>query len=484
MRVRAVVAGGLLSCVGTMSGALEARGADAPTATPSASAPAARAGDAGMSLAELERLLAPLGDPSIDARRAAAKSIAELGGDATSAVAQKLAELRKTSGAAAQASMRALRDQLGGKANDKSFDLVEALIALGAKLSGETRAALTEASLLRALAHIGTTPATRDLVIASSDAGGAFKVEIARLVMQLGERAVAALVEARKDSDQRQWAGNMLDALGKRLPGDAVQTKDNQVLSDVLRAYGGVKDLDAIPVILSFVNSDRAQVRAAARDALAAYGQDAIWKLREAFAALTGKPANDALTAPQLARELFDAYDRFRLQEVYALLDDGLAKQRAGQIEEAAAAFDRVLARQPMLDRRADMVPGYVQLAQSLESRDRPRALAYLRKALRLDETGPRAAEIQSEVLYLEGEELLAGGIADADVFRRAVALDPGNARAQAEVTRLEAQSETKQSSVQRWAAAAAVFALASAGIILFGGRRRAPQAPRRARTK
>ena len=436
-----------------------------------------------MSLAELERLLAPMGDPNVDARRAAAKSVSELGGDATSAIAQKLAELRKTGGAPAQASMRALRDQLGAKTNDKSFDLIEALIAQGAKSSAEARAALTEACLLRALAHVGTTPAARQLVMASSDAGGAFKVEIARLVMQLGERAVAALVEARKDSELRAWAGNLLDALGKRLPGDAVQTKDNQVLSDVLRAYGSVKDLDAIPVILSFVNSDRAQVRAAARDALAAYGQDAIWKLREAYAALTGKPANDGLTAPQLAKELFDAYDKFRLQEVYALLDDGLAKQRAGHLEDATAAFDKVLARQPMLDRRADMIPGYVQLAQSIEERDRPRALAYLRKALRLDETGPRAAEIQSEVLYLEGQELLARGIADADVFRRAVALDPGNVRAQAELTRLEAQADTKQNSLQRWAAAAAVFALAIAGIILFGGRR-APRDRTRSRAR
>ena len=58
-----------------------------------------------------------------------------------------------------------------------------------------------------------------------------------------------------------------------------------------------------MPVILSFVNSDRAQVRAAAREALAAYGQDAIWKLREAYAALTGKPANEGWTAPELANE-------------------------------------------------------------------------------------------------------------------------------------------------------------------------------------
>ena len=331
MRWRAAVASGLLWCASGLAESEDARAADAPSAMAPASVSAqTRPGDAGMSLAELDRLLAPFGDASLDARRAAAKVTSELGPEATPAIAQKLAELRKTSGAAAQASMRALRDQLGAKANDKSFDLIEALLAQG-KGTGdgrEARTALTEACLLRSLGHIGTTPAARQLVLASADAGGGFKAELTRIVMQLGERAVAALVEGRKDPDVRVWAGNMLDALGKRLPGDAVQTKDNQVLSDVLRAYGIVKDLDAIPVILSFVNSDRAQVRSAAREALAAYGQDAIWKLRESYAALTGKPANEGWTARELAKELFDAYDKFRLQEVYALLDDGLAKQK------------------------------------------------------------------------------------------------------------------------------------------------------------
>src|SRR5262249_52846763 len=148
-------------------------------------------------------------------------------------------------------------------------------------------------------------------------------------------------------------------------------TKDNQVLADVLHAYGVVKDLDAVPVILSFVNSDRAQVRAAARAALQAYGQDAIWKLKEAYFQLTGKAANEGWTAAELTKELFDAYDKYRLQEVYAMLDDGLAKQKAGQLADAVAAFDKVLARQPMLDRRGDMVAGYVQYAQTLEESDR-----------------------------------------------------------------------------------------------------------------
>ncbi|WP_336139508.1 HEAT repeat domain-containing protein, partial [Klebsiella pneumoniae] len=82
--------------------------------------------------------------------------------------------------------------------------------------------------------------------------------------------SIPALVETRKDSSSelRHWAYAQLEAMGKRIPGDAVQTKDNQVLADVLHAFGAIHDLDAVPVILSFVSSDRVQVRTAAREAL------------------------------------------------------------------------------------------------------------------------------------------------------------------------------------------------------------------------
>ncbi len=56
-------------------------------------------------------------------------------------------------------------------------------------------------------------------------------------------------------------ASDQLDVIGKTVPGEAVQTADNQVLADVLRAYGRARDADAARVIVSFANSDRVQVR-------------------------------------------------------------------------------------------------------------------------------------------------------------------------------------------------------------------------------
>ncbi|HEY8042038.1 MAG TPA: hypothetical protein VIF15_19680 [Polyangiaceae bacterium] len=448
--------------------------AEAPSAPASASATptaaASAAPESGLSAAELERTIAPLGRDAIDERRAAANALVSLGPDATGAIAQKLAELRKGGDGGVYAVVKAQRERAS---KESGTDLVELLLQL--KPDAATQRALTMTCLVRALAHAGTTPAARQIVLVASDAGGVLRPELGRQMKQLGDRAVAALIEAKKDPSQetRIWAANLLEAMGKRTAGDAVQTKDNQVLADVVHAYATVKDLDALPVVLSFVNSDRAQVRAAAREATLAYGQDGLWKLREAYAALTGDQAPDGITAADLAKKLFDAYDRYRLQEVYALLDDGLARQRENKLDEAVADFDRVLARQPLLDRRAEMAPGYLAYGQSLEATDRPAALAALRKALRLDEAGPQSSHARSEIAYLEGEDLLARGVADTEPFEQALALDPQNTRARAELDRLQAESESSKARGWRLAAAGVVLLLALAGIVVVGGRRK-----------
>jgi tetratricopeptide (TPR) repeat protein len=225
------------------------------------------------------------------------------------------------------------------------------------------------------------------------------------------------------------------------------------------------------------VNSDRIQVRGAAREALSQFGQDAVWKLREAYSNVTGKAAPEGWQSAQIAKELFAAYDRLRLQEVYGLLDEGLAKAQDGKLEEAVAAFDKVLARQPMIERRSEMVPAYVLYAQKIEESDPPKSLAVFRKAVRLWPESPRTTQIEAEIAYLEGKELLARGIADVEPFKRALTLDPGHEKARAELTRLEANIEERQERVRAFAAASAVIVVALVGILLFAGRRR----PRRA---
>ncbi|MBX3187168.1 MAG: hypothetical protein KF819_09140 [Labilithrix sp.] len=440
--------------------------ADAPSEEASKTAE-----EGGLSTEELDRMIAPLLADDADGRRNAAKALSELGQDAVPAIAKKLAELRKSSSVAVAAAIKQAKEN-----KSQDGDLCDALLKTPKGEGAGFKTALTTAALVRALAHAGTTPAVRQLVKLAGDHNGAFRPEITRVVRALGDKAVPALIETRKgsSSELRHWAYNQLEGMGKRIAGDAVQTKDNQVLADVLQAYGTIHDLDAVPVILSFVSSDRVQVRTAAREALTSYGQDAIWKLREAYANLTGKPAPDAWPASEVAKELFAAYDRFRLQEVYGLLEEGLAKEKQGNVDEAIAAFDKVLARQPMLDRRGEMVSAYVLYAQKIQDSDPAASLAAFRKAARLaPPEGPRVPQIKAEIAYLEGKDLLARGINDVEPFKRALALDPAHAKARAELDRLEATSVERHDRTRAVAGAGAVLLVAVIGILLFGGRGR-----------
>lgn len=455
--------------VGGLAFAQAPAGTALPTFAPSASATGASSGgDAMLSRAELDRMIGGLSAEGVDDRRAAAAALVALGADAVDVIGKKLADQRKGGDGGTYSAVKGVKER-----NGAGSDLLEGLVTMRPEPS--TTRALTTVALVRALAHAGTTPAVKLMVLVASDASGVLRPELGRQMKQLGDRAVAGLIEARRDPapETRAWAANLLEGMGKRTPGDVVQTKDNQALSDALRAYANIKDLDALPVVLSFVGSDRVQVRAAAREATLAYGQDAQWKLRESYAALTGEPAPDGVSAADLAKKLFDAYDRFRLKDVYALLDKGLAAAKDGNGKDAVAAFDEALARQPLLDRRAETVPTYVAWAESLLDTDKAGAQAYLRKALRLDPAGAQSSHVRSLLETLDGEDLLARGLDDTQPFETALALDPSNGRAKSDLDRIHAQLEMSRARGWRMLAAGVVLVLSIVGIVMVGGRKR-----------
>src|SRR5262249_51619721 len=160
----------------------------------------------------------------------------------------------------------------------------------------------------------------------------------------------------------------------------AVGTNDTQILADVLRAYGRTRDVDAVRVILSFANSDRVQLRDAAREAIAAIGEPGVWQLRDQYLGLTGNKPPKEWSWDRLARELFAIWDHQRLAELYKLMDDGVAATSAGKWSEAVEAFDKLLARSPLFDRRREMVKAYVERAKQVEDEHRGDAIDMLRK--------------------------------------------------------------------------------------------------------
>lgn len=342
------------------------------------------------------------------------------------------------------------------------------------------------AAMSRMLARIGTVEAARELVDVYVRFGEFLRVDTQLQLQKMGNKAVAALIEARRHRAEKisHWAERQLDALGKGIPGEAVNTTDYQVLADVLRAYGRVRDPDAARIVISFANSERAQVREAARQAVALFGDVASWQLRDAYETTVGKKPPRDWTWERTARELFGEYDRLRLSQVYALYEQGQAALDKRDYAAMRAAFDKVLARSPAFEHQADMAPAYLEYAKAFVDKDRPAAMLALYRAERIGRGTGVGPSAQSLLLTLQGEELLARGVADQLLFRRALELDASNQRAREVLSQIERGESKRQTQLGRYAGAGAIGAVALIAIAFIALRKRtrsAPEAPAQA---
>ena len=246
------------------------------------------------------------------------------------------------------------------------------------------------------------------------------------------------------------------------------QTQDQQALADVLRAYGRIRDPDAARIIISFANSERAQVREAARQAVAMLGEVSAWQLRDTYETIVGKKPPRDWTWERTARELFGEFDRLRLSRVYKLFDDGMAAQRAARLAEMRQNFDKVLARNPLFERRAEMAAGYLAYARKVADEDREQALDALRRAERISADETEEKKVRSLRLTLEAEQALAGGVADQLLARRAIELDASNERARELLARMERGELTKQTQMNRYGAVGAIAGAALLAILVI----------------
>ncbi|WP_438033530.1 hypothetical protein [Sorangium sp. So ce204] len=393
---------------------------------------------------------------------------------------------KKDAGDAKSAKKDTKADQSAKKGADDEKDegdWLDFMLAVARPRDSAWRDVVKLLAMERMLVAAGTTPAVRELIALHAYFGELLRIDLQRQVAKLRDKAVPALIEARQHDAKivQRWANKQLDLLGRAIPGEAIASNDTQILADVLRAYGRVRDVDAMRVILSFCNSDRARLRDAAREAISAIGEPGIWQLRDAYLDLTGVKPPREWSWDRVARELFGTYDRARLAEVYKLMDEGVAAASAGKPAEATDAFDKVLARAPLFERRKEMVDAYVERARSLSADRRDDALAMLRKALRLDAPGERAKKIEAEIAYLEGALLIERGTPDKFVLERAIELDPSHAGARAALTSLGDKVAERKSQTNRHIAAGAV-GLAAVLSMFFIARRRSAPSPARAR--
>jgi hypothetical protein len=329
----------------------------------------------------------------------------------------------------------------------------------------------------RMLGQIGTIEAVRGLIDIYVRFGEFLRVDTQLQLEHLGDKAIAGLIEARRHPAEKisKWAYRQLDARGKALPSDAVQTTDYSALADILRAYGRVKDPDAARIVVSFANSERAQIRDAARQAIALFGEVGAWQLRDTYEAVVGKKPPRDWTWERTARELFGEFDRLRMAEVAKLFETGNAARLKGDMNAMVAAFDRVLAQSPNFERREELIAGYLDFARKNADDKREAALQAVHRVDRLSIGSPEHNAVQSLLLTLQAETLEAQGIADQTLLRRAIELDPQNSRAKSVLSRLQ-RGEPKTNEKSRYAAAGAIglVALLGMGFVLF--RRRTPK--------
>jgi len=442
-----------------------------------AAAPVHGVADAAVS-AELEANIAKLGDPNPTTRLGAAEAIAQTSPEAFPALEARLSR----SPEAGPGPMWLVLDKLKKSGDGEGVDSMKAVA-----ISGNTAAHKSLALLLagvRACEKQGGVAGARVLVRLSMDHKGLLKPWSTAALKRMGDHAVAALIEVRRDSDKdlRSFANKQLDAMGKFLPSDAVQVHDPQALADVLTAFGKTKDPDAMRAIVPYLNAERAPVRDAARWAIAQYGPDARSILEETHDQFTGEKAGKDWPADRILKALVVAYDKVRLAEVFKLLDEGVAHRDAGRLEEAVASFDALLARAPQFERRAELASAYHELARRKESTDKPAARLLYAKAARLAVTTPLAATIEADLAVLDTRELLERGIADTSLLQKALALDPNHTAARDLLQRIENDARAREDRFRRFALAGFAGVVATVLGILLIGRKPAtpPPTPRR----
>jgi len=367
----------------------------------------------------------------------------------------------------------AARDDMrreGEKGKVETPDYLAMVAEYAAPNDESWQALVSVLAMSRMLVAVGNVEAARALVQIYVRFGEFLRVDIQKQLSELGDRAAPALIEAKKHPAAKisQWAERQLDQMGKAIASELVQTTDQQALADILRAYGRIQDPDAARIIVSFANSERAQVRLAARQSVRLLGEVGNWQLRETYQDIVGKTPPRDWPWKRTAQELFYQFDRLRLAQVHEFFEAGMAAQKKGDYDAARQAFDKVLSHNPMFDRRDEMVDGYLAYASQADDKHLDTALLSVQRAERINSDPKRQAKLESLRLTLEAEALLTRSLADQSLLRRALELDPDNQRARQGIAMIERGERVPRPEYSRYYGAGAIGIVGLAGILLI----------------
>jgi hypothetical protein len=435
----------------------------------------------GASLARLDLLIDQLLAPGSKTRADAAALVPEVDAAWLPAVAERFERVATTANKAAlELLLRNIKKRsrpaplAAGAKPSPAPALLELIVAHPDRTSASLRALTEVAAYSRMFEAIGSSAAARRLLSVYVRFGEFLRVDTELALARLGEGSIAALIEATAHPTPRiaEWAKAQLEAMGKHVASEAMQVQDATRRADILRAYGKTRDVETARLLIAFAASESAPVRLAAREAVAMLGEPGLWQLRDAYRRAAGASPPDAWPWRRVAEELFAVFDRQRLAGIYTLFNQGRDAAERGDLAAAGAAFDRVLAWDPLFERGPAMAPVYLAIAEQQLDSDPAAAALSLRRAERLAREGRTHDRALSLRYTLDARALLARGIVDEVLVQRARELDPDNARAEALDRELVGRARDDRALFQRYVAAAAILGLGLAGLGVLGFRR------------
>jgi len=452
--------------------------ADAPRPAPSQV-------DTAPSLSELTALQANLASPDAAQREQAFDTLRSLAPDALPAIARRLESIQGHGfdATAVLSAMSELRRSQGVAAPNGDVDLALGVLPLLARSRDRASVLAAElVALLRAL-EAQKTPEASELIVGKLFAldSKLFRYEAQRTRARLGVLLIPALI--RHQTHPRSWIRSLcvdtLLAMGVDKPGRAVQQDDVALLSAILASYGNTLNFEAMPVVVSYVTDERVEVRDAARAAVARFGKNAIWQLRERYLNATGKEADPSWSYQRLLADLARTVDAPKRVAFEAQRAAANAALDADDFAGAQQALDTALIESPHGELAVHAAPLYERLAAHFEAEQQfDDALSALRRALRLDPAGEGANRIKARIDFLEAELRLAQGQVDVAAYQRALALDPALSAARETLDELTGERARRDAARRKTVGLAAATLLVGAAFMVLRGSRRRGREP------
>ena len=438
--------------------------------------------------AEIGGLAERLGSDAPAVRDAAYTALRALDEDALPGIEARVISLggRRPPAAEVSAAIADIRHGAGSRRADDQIDIGPGVLPALAVRRDATMVAVCESVVLwRALETIGTTAAYRVLADLVALDGAPWEPETHRFVERAGVRLGPMLIAVRNHPNVavRRWSRWAGTELGFDVPGRAIQlpavARDSTLLADTLRAYGAARQMDAMRVLASYVGSQHAQVREAARASLAFFGRNAIWVLREQLELVTGQDANPEWGWERTMNALYAAHDDARLAPVRTELAAGQAAAAGGDFSAMDSHYAAVLLRAPELAQRDQMAAGYARLGEQRRNHaDLTGAERAYRRAVFLAPEHAQAASWRYALLAVHADLELSRGVADLHAYQRVLELAPGDIRAREVLDRLSGDHAARARVKRRAATGAAAVLLLVAALSALSYRTRRLSVP------